>query len=116
MTRVDLHALAAVNDLEDYHQRTVSAITDIIYKANIKEFYTPLEFSKVTAIKYTTVINFCHKGQLKATQVVASGSWIIHRDEVDRLIQQAGENKSIYGDNKVFRNTKNSNKNGGTIV
>ncbi|MBN4052459.1 hypothetical protein JYT59_01760 [Sphingobacteriaceae bacterium AH-315-L07] len=74
MTSEELQSLATISDLEHYHQKTISELSEVIRTASMKEFYTPSEFSEVSGLKYSNIISLCHKGKLKATQLAAKGT------------------------------------------
>ncbi len=82
--------LVTVKDLETLRQSIFSDVKGLLdKKKDVKEFYTPKEFSKVTGMKYTTIIYRCKVGKLKATQDGPKCSWLIDGAEVDRLKEEA---------------------------
>lgn len=91
MTRADLHNIATVGDIERLRKELLAEIQEMISESSIKEFYTPKEFAEVTGLKYSTVVNYCNTGKLAATQLSASGSWLIPRSEIDRLQDSSKE-------------------------
>ena len=92
MTEAELKQLATRGDLQQLESSIIERIKNIITEANRKEFYTPKEFAEITAMGYSNVLKYCQSGKIKARQDGARGSWIIHRDEVERYIQQAKDN------------------------
>ena len=93
MNKSELNSLATQSDIIEAGKQIISNLTNVIRQSKIKEFYTPKEFSELTGLKYSTVVNYCNIGRLEATQLNAQGSWIIYRSEVDKLIQLAQDNK-----------------------
>lgn len=85
--------LVTVGDLDTYTERVITKVIEAVTKDNLKEFYTPREFSQVTGIKYSTVVYYCNMGMLQAVQLVKGGTWIIYRGEIDKRIQQAKDNR-----------------------
>jgi len=87
----EFNQIATVKDLENYHQKTVNAVKELLYEKQTigKEFYTPKEFSHLTGIKYSSVVYRCKVGRLKATQDGLNCSWQINASEIDRLKGEA---------------------------
>jgi len=92
MTKEELNQLATVNDLDGFYHKIVEEIKRTVTENNMKELYTPREFEAVTGMKYTTVINYCNTGKIKARQDGYRGTWLITRSEIDRFIIEAEEN------------------------
>ena len=93
MTTEDLNQIATRRDLEALYNRLISNLGKVISNTlNTKEFYSPKEFSETTGMKYSTVINYCNTGKLKARQDRVGGSWSIHVSELERFAYEAGEN------------------------
>ena len=59
---------------------------------NQKAFYSPKEFEGQTGMKYSTVVNHCKLGKLKARQNAPNCGWQISVDEIERFKKEASEN------------------------
>lgn len=81
----DLSNIVTVNDLEKFRTELLSDIGRLISKESHKEFYTPKEFSDVTGLKYDSVLKRCREGSLPAHHPYKNGSWLIPREEVDKI-------------------------------
>ena len=92
MTREELNQLVTVDDLNKFYEKIITELKSLISTNNMKEFYTPREFGEVTGMKYSTVINYCNTGKIKARQDGNGGTWQILRSEIDRFITEAEEN------------------------
>jgi hypothetical protein len=90
MNKNDLNELVTKQDLENFKV----AITELILsKVNpAKQFYTPKEFKAVTGMPYSTVVDKCAKGKIKAYQESPKCSWLIYATEIERYIKEADEN------------------------
>lgn len=94
MTKEQLNELVTIADLKAFAAEIITKITDAVKQHDSwKEFYTPKEFSKLTGMKYSTVIHYCNMGLMEADQYVKGGSWIIYRSEVEKRVQRAKDNK-----------------------
>lgn len=93
MTSEDLNQIATRRDLENLYSRLLNDLGRVISNSlNTKEFYSPKEFSETTGMKYSTVINYCNTGKLKARQDCSGGTWSIHVSELERFAYEADEN------------------------
>lgn len=92
MTEEDLKQLATRGDLQQLENVLITRIKTIVRNANRKEFYTPREFAEITSMGYSNVVKYCQSGKIKARQDHSRGSWIIHRDEIERYVEQANNN------------------------
>ncbi len=92
MTKEELNQVATVEDLEKLKDNIFNFLNNFFIEFTEKEFYTPKEFSKVTGLKYTTVINYCNNGNIKARQEGKRGAWVIHQDELKAYREQAQNN------------------------
>ena len=93
MTTEDLNQIVTRRDLEALYNRLITDISRVVSNSlNTKEFYSPKEFSETTGMKYSTVINYCNTGKLKARQDRPGGTWSIHVSGVERFAYEADEN------------------------
>ena len=88
-----------IEDLEElvtkgYLEKSISELKGLILSAinPQKDFLTPKEFSARTGQKYSTVVNKCTMGKLKAHQESPNGGWFIVATEIDRIRKGAEEN------------------------
>jgi len=94
MTKEDLKQLTTREDLQQLEKSLIERIKKIVTQINAKEFYTVREFAETTAMGYSNVLKYCQDGKIKARQDGTRGSWVIHREEVERYIEQAQNNIS----------------------
>lgn len=92
MTHDELKQLATREDLQNLYERIKADILDLMNQDK-KDFYSPKEFHSKTGMPYRTIIRHCNTGKLKAVQKIDGGSWLIYHSEIDRLIQEANQNK-----------------------
>ncbi len=94
MNKEQLGEIATVNDLKLFKESLVGEIKEIIFFAlhPQKEFYTPKEFASITGSKYSTIVDHCKKGKLKARQSAPNSTWFIYVSEVERYKQEANDN------------------------
>ena len=95
MTNENLNELVTLGDLYSFQNKILSSIKTLITKQNQKEFYTPKEFSKVTGMKYSTIIYYLNRGEIKARQKGTKSAWLIHHSEIERFIKEADSNVKI---------------------
>ncbi len=85
-----------VAELEQIIGKTVKS--NLLQQANFntaplkKEFYSPKAFAHLTGIPYSTVVNRCNVGKLKARQDDPNCSWQIFASELDRYKEEANKN------------------------
>lgn len=83
-------------EIENRLNNIEAIIKSIANKQNenisIKKYYTPKEFSEITSIPYSTVVNRCKEGKYKAFQNDFNCSWYIDAKELDKFDKQAEEN------------------------
>lgn len=91
MNKDDLNELVTKKDLETLKKELKDIILDKVSPSKI--FVSPKEFSAKTGIPYTSVIDKCYKGKLKAYQESPKGSWLINASEIDRLLNEANNNQ-----------------------
>lgn len=91
---MDKNSIATVQDLNVFCENIKNHFSDVIKsKINpLKEFYTPKEFGAKIGKPYSTVVDWCKKGKLKAVQESPNSSWLIHASELERLIKEANAN------------------------
>jgi hypothetical protein len=56
---------------------------------NDKQFYSPKEFEELTGKPYSTILENCKVGKIKARQDSPNSRWYIHRSELERYISEA---------------------------
>lgn len=89
MTKEDLANIVTNNDLFRFKVELLSEIQKLLSKDHIKEFYSPREFADLTGLKYDTVLKRCREGSLPAYHPYKNGSWLIPREEVDKIREGA---------------------------
>lgn len=57
-----------------------------------QKFYSPRQFSEITNIPYSTVVQHCNSGLLKARQDRPGSSWQIDSCELHRYKEEATKN------------------------
>ena len=94
MTKVEYNQIVTVEDLESFRIRIINELKCLLLdiKDSAKEFYSPKEFSYATGIKYSTVVNYCKVGKLKARQDSPKCSWQIFSSEIERYKYEATKN------------------------
>ena len=82
----------AQHKLGKYDMNTkISVLVIIIGQIPQQECYTPIEFAKLTGIKYSTVVYKCKIGRLAARQGGPGCSWHIKASEIERLKKEASD-------------------------
>lgn len=90
MNKNDLNELVTKQDLENFKVEITELILSKVNPA--KKFYTPKEFAGLTGMPYSTVVDKCTKGKIKAYQDEPNCSWHIDATEIDRYRKVADEN------------------------
>lgn len=93
MQKEDLNNLVTVADLNNFSEKIINEIHRLADE-NKPEFYTPNQFSKITGMPYTTIINYCKHRMLKARQEFKGGAWQIYATEIERFKKEANINYS----------------------
>lgn len=91
MTTEELKKIATVEDLEKLKVEIFDEMETLINRKELKEFYTPREFSEITGLKYDVVLKRCREGSLPAHQPYKNGSWLIPGEEVMKMKKMAYE-------------------------
>lgn len=89
MRKEDLNNIVTIEDLIKFKNELLSDFRLMLSRDSYKEFYTPKEFSDVTGLKYDTVLKRCREGTLPAHQPYKNGSWLIPREEIDKIKEGA---------------------------
>ena len=93
MTKIDFSQFATKADLLNLRELLRKDIlSSLKYVVNPKEFYTPKEFSIATGMRYSTVINYCNTGKLRARQEKTGGTWSIMASEIERFLRESESN------------------------
>ena len=90
MNKNDLNELVTKQDLENFKVEITELILSKVNPA--KQFYTPKEFMGITGKPYSTVVNNCSNGKIKAYQHGPKCSWHIYATEIERYNKEADEN------------------------
>lgn len=80
------------DDLELFYVRITAAFQVIIDEYQSVKFYSAKEFSELTGMAYTTVVNRLHKGTIRGSQSGKRSGWLIPHSEVVRLKIEADKN------------------------
>lgn len=81
--------------LSDFGKNLLNQIEKILEKKTPKKlFISPKEFAALTGISYSTSVNMCKDGRLKARQETPNGSWLISASELERFKNEANDNNS----------------------
>ena len=92
MTKEDLNSIVTIKDLDDLYRRIIQDVKKIIIgRIPQKEFYSPIEFSKATGMKYSTVLYKCMIGSLAARQDCPGSNWYIKASEIERYKKEASD-------------------------
>lgn len=91
MNKDDLNQLVTINDLEIFRHQLLKELKEIFKRDNPieKKFYTTKEFSHMTGIAYSTVVQRCVTGKLKARQDQPNSTWQICISEIERYQSEA---------------------------
>jgi hypothetical protein len=91
MKKKDLDELVTIGDFEKGINELKGVILSLVNPQ--KDFLTPKEFAARTGQKYSSIVNKCNTGKLKAYQESPCSSWFIDVSEIDRIRKEADENK-----------------------
>ena len=91
MTKNDLNNLVTVADLNNFSDAIIGEIHKLATKGQ-PEFYTPVQFSKITGMPYTTIIHYCKTNSIRARQRSKGSPWQILASEVNRFTEEAKNN------------------------
>jgi len=100
MTKDQLTQLVTIGDLQQFEENLLTSIEHLIAEKNKKEFYSPTEFQQITGMKYSTIIYYLNKGEIKGRQKANRGTWSIHHSEVQRFRKEAHDNVKIISLNR----------------
>lgn len=91
----ELATLVTKKDLLELQYSLEESLRKILKENQRKEkFLTPRKFSELTGMAYSTVVQHCNYGLLKARQDRPGSSWQIDSSELDRYSDESVQNVS----------------------